>query len=172
MKEEASSPPTQRPLSFTSKYILSTAICSSLPVRFGMKSPTTRYFPLLSKRASMGIAAMMSSIVGSLVPVPAHAPPGDSFAAMEKRFAKSARRPERNWSAFEHECFGSIDLDVCLQDDARFSGQCRRNERHRHRLSGWRLICHSVDLSLRQDENAGAHARIHTLNFLQQQTNA
>ena len=56
------------------------------------------------------------------------------------------------------------DLDVCLQDDARLGGQCQCNERHRYHLSGWGLICHTVDLSLRQDEILGAHARIHTIN--------
>ena len=42
------------------------------------------------KRAFMGIAAMMSSIDRSLGPEPTLAPPSDSFAAMEERFAKSA----------------------------------------------------------------------------------
>ena len=63
----------------------------------------------------MGIAAMMSSIDRSLVPVPALAPPSDSFAA--KAICKIGP------SAFEHECF-TIDLDVCLQDDALLESIC------------------------------------------------
>ena len=140
----------------------STANCSSLPVRFGMRSPTTRYFPLLSKRTSMGIAAMMSSIDRPLVPVPALAPPRDNFAAIEN-FLQNRPKGLKGIGA---QIFDTIDLDVCLQDDARFGGQCQYNERHRHRLSGWGLICHTVDMSLRQDENTGAHARIHTISCL------
>ena len=57
-------------------------------------SATILDLALMSLRLlSMGIAAMVSSIDISFVFVLALAPPSDSFAAMEKRFAKSARRP-------------------------------------------------------------------------------
>ena len=120
----------------------------------------------------MGLAAMMWSIDRLLVPVPALAPPGDIFVAMEKTICKIGPKELEQIRAIMLDI---IDLDVCLfrrQGDPRFGGQCQCNELHRRRLLGWRPICQSVDLSVKQDENAGAHARIHTINCLQQQTHA
>ena len=106
-----------------------------------MRSPTTRYFPLLSKRASMGIAARVSSIDRSLVLVPALAPPHDSFAATEKRCNISTEGIGAHLSTNV-----SLLIWMCLQHDARFGGQCVNAMNDTDIVCGWGLISHTVDL--------------------------